>query len=429
MRTARATTGSRLLMIAAALLAACGTAVTPEHEGVPLATVSGQITSDGTVDVGDGLRLALVWTPTMGDGRVKGLVTQDVTYQGSFPQQYKFDIYSPPPPEALSDWSEQKGPESVAIGKLVAYRDLNGNGQLDTIKADGIVHDKVVGTSADFRSDEGGYLILFIGSEIPESSPWHGTGFTQGFNLLHFPAGEDEGELVPLTTPVPIKLVDRPHSNLIICEELYTPDIPSDATEVVDIDSHVCGVPVEVVETGLFAEITLIDDVFEAVVALYGEDEVDELAIKIGGRELALQRMDEETVVGFQSGPSAGFLAPGASSSLEIFISGQRAINSEFRMPGDFSITSPVYRATLPVGEAVTATWTRSEGAAVYDVEIETASGFEDGDTVESQSHSLVLPAKAVGPAILRVSAVSLPVDDSMVITRVTRSVEVNIEQ
>jgi hypothetical protein len=98
------------------------------------------------------VRLALVWLPAApGTGAEGGvvemdafeLVTEDVTYEGSFPLSYRFDIFQPPPAHVLSTLDEGfqgKG----AFGYLLAYQDLNGNGKLDSIPMTGAPVDRVI---------------------------------------------------------------------------------------------------------------------------------------------------------------------------------------------------------------------------------------------------------------------------------------------
>src|SRR5580658_10016618 len=81
---------------------ACGQATGPGYQGVPLLTITGQMITEGAAPSRP-IRLAVAWyadTTTLGGPQA--IVTEDVEYQGSFPLDYRFSLYGPPPDAALN---------------------------------------------------------------------------------------------------------------------------------------------------------------------------------------------------------------------------------------------------------------------------------------------------------------------------------------
>src|SRR5581483_11148501 len=90
--------------LAAALTtaAACGSATGPGYQGQPLFTIGGQMTTQSAAPQGP-IRLAVAWYAegtTLGGPQA--IVTQDVEYQGTFPLDYTFSFFGPPPDSALN---------------------------------------------------------------------------------------------------------------------------------------------------------------------------------------------------------------------------------------------------------------------------------------------------------------------------------------
>jgi hypothetical protein len=119
-------------------LGACGDPLADgSWRGRPLLTLEGwvhlAVTPEAYADLdwlreGE-LRAALFWAPTRGSSySLARAVEQDVSAVGSFPARFALTIHEPPP-DALLHLTEAGTP--FAVGLVVAYRDLDGDGRWD----------------------------------------------------------------------------------------------------------------------------------------------------------------------------------------------------------------------------------------------------------------------------------------------------------
>jgi hypothetical protein len=112
--------------LAAALLAGCGDSM-PVGFKPPLATLTGTIAVTLPPPAGAEVRVALLWatnTDSWADKSIKHFVAQDVAVTGvTWPAQFQLAITDLPPDNAIEF--------GAAGGQVIAYRDLNHNGQLD----------------------------------------------------------------------------------------------------------------------------------------------------------------------------------------------------------------------------------------------------------------------------------------------------------
>jgi hypothetical protein len=258
------------VLLASVFLALAGTAC-GQLEGDPdkapvLATIRGQLSNPDGFAAGPNMRVAIVWGAETGNVRV----SQDVQVQPVFPSQFKLELRSLPPADALrvpddspkshgpsectsgydpssgsppptnattlcddappmaggtptptpqppapppsggssptpppapgkldpgtriqsdDDWrlARPGDPFKVAVGTLVAYEDLNGNGALDLIdeKATAAV-DRVVGVSDEI------YVVYIEGTPTGELAE---LGLPKGFSQLLVPRCEAEATL------------------------------------------------------------------------------------------------------------------------------------------------------------------------------------------------------------------------------------------
>jgi hypothetical protein len=107
-------------------LAACGGAMAKNDKPV-LATITGSVTVTTPPPQGDEVRVALLWQvnlKTLQDISTKHVVAQDVAVTGeTWPAGFTLAITDLPPADAIES--------GTAIGSVIAYRDLDHNGQLD----------------------------------------------------------------------------------------------------------------------------------------------------------------------------------------------------------------------------------------------------------------------------------------------------------
>ena len=216
----------RLAWLALPALLACGSIDDPS-ERKPLAVIEGQLTQSQTAPVlqsQSNVRIAVVWLG-IDDRSLKS--TQDVKAEAVFPSKFKLALTEPPPESAMirkdkrvddpndsptvpgqppsssggsadpdqpppppkpapslrPQTSYKKWPADfgVAVGAVVAYEDLNGNGKLDLVEDDATAYvDRVLGINQDL------FLVYTEGTNVPsELRDMNNASPALGFNLLH----------------------------------------------------------------------------------------------------------------------------------------------------------------------------------------------------------------------------------------------------
>lgn len=219
----------RLAWLALPALVACGSIDDPS-ERKPLAVIEGQMLqaqNAPAVQVQSNVRIAVVWLG-IDDRSLKS--TQDVKAEAVFPSKFKLALTEPPPESAMirkdkrfddpddapsvpgqppSSGSSGGNPDTdqpppppkpapsqlrpqdgykkwpadfgIAVGAVVAYEDLNGNGKLDLVEDNATNYvDRVLGINQDL------FLVYVEGQAFPqEMLPPNGSKPASGFNLLH----------------------------------------------------------------------------------------------------------------------------------------------------------------------------------------------------------------------------------------------------
>jgi hypothetical protein len=219
---------------AGALGASCGSL--NGHPGSPsaLATVQGQLlpTAD-TPALGDDVHIAVIWLTTV---RHQLKVAVDLPVKPVFPSKYVLSLTEPPPAIAIVRPVASHPEFSVAQGGLVAYEDLNGNGQLDLVSDDaGSFPDRIVATNPN---EELLYLDSTTGHLPPElQSGAEGTPLL-GYNIViqgqctitayaNLPDGGlrmpdmsvcTPTQFLPMTAPYDLPLSNDPNLNLLACQ-------------------------------------------------------------------------------------------------------------------------------------------------------------------------------------------------------------------
>lgn len=219
----------RLTWLVLPALVACGSIDDP-NERKPLAVIEGQMLqaqNAPSVQVQSNVRIAVVWLG-IDDRSLKS--TQDVKAEAVFPSKFKLALTEPPPEDAMirkdkrtkdsndapsvpgqppqqsggSAGSSGGNPDpqppppqpapkmktqsykqwpadfGVAVGAVVAYEDLNGNGKLDLVDDNATQYvDRVLGINQEL------FLVYIEGQNVPqEMLPPNGSKPVQGFNLL-----------------------------------------------------------------------------------------------------------------------------------------------------------------------------------------------------------------------------------------------------
>jgi len=165
--------GTLVSTVAAAPLG-CGSL--DAHTGTPgtLATVQGGLSDPSGYEVHDDVRVAAVWLNVDDTGYS---VSEDLPVQPLFPSSFVVRLDGPPPAAALAVPRGLDVP--IAIGAVVAYEDLNGNGKLDLVSGDaGAFIDRIVGANENL-------YILYIGGPVPPQATQNAVGTpTPGYNLI-----------------------------------------------------------------------------------------------------------------------------------------------------------------------------------------------------------------------------------------------------
>lgn len=153
----------------------------PDHKPV-VATIHGQLANPEGYAAGPNMRVAIVWGGE--SGRVR--VSQDVAVEPVFPSQFRIDVRDLPPTEALrvpdEKWRTATSSDAfkMAVGTLVAYEDLNGDGQLDLLDSNATqAIDRVVGVNEDM------YVVYTEGAATGKVAQ---LGLPRGFSLLRLDA-------------------------------------------------------------------------------------------------------------------------------------------------------------------------------------------------------------------------------------------------
>lgn len=197
-------------------VAACGSLDPNAGEKTPLATVTGQLTNPQAVQTTSNVRIAVIWRAEL-FGKFNSAV--DLPVQPVFPSKFKIDLREAPPEGVLWDpFAKSQSPSDppqtggstpaqpadpaapgtrgahvglqggtavgpsvrVAVGAVVAYEDLNGNGKLDLVDDNAAQFlDRIV------AANDQTMLIYFDGTppNDPELRDGNGHYPTPGYNL------------------------------------------------------------------------------------------------------------------------------------------------------------------------------------------------------------------------------------------------------
>ncbi|MBN1204336.1 MAG: hypothetical protein JXB05_05380 [Myxococcaceae bacterium] len=394
-----------LLLSLLLALAGCGDGVvSPDHPGESLITLEGQMIPAPDANITGQVRLALVWYPqwlaandaAAGQGAPRSVVTEDVIYQGSFPVNYRFHVYRPPPEEALAPLGGGLQGQG-AFGILLAYHDLNGNARLDTIPESGAPVDQVIGASllGDARS---AFALIYVKTQQPAE-----TGLKPGFNVIQA-VNTEQGAVVPLTTPLPLSLTTGgPLFDALVCEAGWLTFLLMD----------VCGLDggdvIQPSPLSVDGRVALEDR--RAVVSLKVSSRNvprQDAVVKIAGRAILY---DTEQAAHVLTEQDTALLTAGGSFELEVSAEGI-TLKRTLRMPEAFEITAPTAGEALSASSPLMLRWTSSQGANEYYVGFEATSA--GGSTLANEgarSHTFD-PAGASGAGTVRVEARILPTGD-----------------
>lgn len=120
------------------VLCACSTrggssSSSPPEPGVPLRTLHAALVDAPTTPIQGNLRVAVLWKVAGEGGDATWEKSLDLGIAKTWPVHFTIDIAPRPPDDAIEPWPSPTASMRFATGTVVAYEDVNGNGQLDLI--------------------------------------------------------------------------------------------------------------------------------------------------------------------------------------------------------------------------------------------------------------------------------------------------------
>jgi len=123
-----------------------------------------------------------------------------VMYGTTLPTSFLLPLNEPPPASAMVDLGQSNGRGQAAIGTVIAFEDVNGNGQYD-LGSPGTAAEPILAASIDVSTHTDSRAVLFLNGILPRDLPWPEHA-QQGFNIVI--QGPTRIDLEPNSTPVNI---------------------------------------------------------------------------------------------------------------------------------------------------------------------------------------------------------------------------------
>ncbi|TNF33573.1 MAG: hypothetical protein EP329_08180 [Deltaproteobacteria bacterium] len=228
------------LLIAVTLAAGCGELDDPDRTIV--VTITGALEANSGVVVDDEVHVALVWfTPQLTWNGTSDAysVAQEAIVEPRFPASFELTLTDLPPESAIVSGAatpmvllDPKAAEvRAAIGAVIAYVDVNGNGRLDLLSTDDTESvDRVVAATSETS-------IVFVEGDPPPLSFLQGqlvTGFnfvvTEDCALIEGGSCGYGAEVRPIAERLILTLDEAPKLDRVLCETYI--DAGSDVVEV-----------------------------------------------------------------------------------------------------------------------------------------------------------------------------------------------------
>lgn len=199
----------------------CGPTATPP----PALSLQGQLVSGTVLTPPGAITLAVAWYPAWYGGApagpAKAVVTQHATYEGSFPLDFTFKTEGPPPAEAMVDLARKGGAGQAAFGVLIAFRDDNGNGELDIGTGDTPSPDRIVGVSMpdpSLPAPPHSWFVVYLDGTPGATDLLGGYTLEQGYNLVQIHT-EYGSEAVPASTPIALRITNTNALGYFACAQ------------------------------------------------------------------------------------------------------------------------------------------------------------------------------------------------------------------
>jgi hypothetical protein len=238
MRTGVAVVGALFLLVSAG---GCGDGAASPDYVEPFGTLKGEISALAPMS-GKNVQVALAWYRRVGGEASSGhagahavMESQAVSVSSAFPVSFQLDITELPPADAVEKFTAEEvaqwglSPDNAyAMGVVLVYDDLNGNGKLDfTPAAAPDLIDKILGHPGDKKGQKTStYEVFYWEGPAPTPQVWEGdlVGVQPGFNLRYFEIGDEPGvpdvQVVPLDTLLRVQLRGDPKLSCYLVEPL-----------------------------------------------------------------------------------------------------------------------------------------------------------------------------------------------------------------
>jgi hypothetical protein len=385
------------------IAAACGGATGTEKQGTALVTLHGQLTGASTATSTGPVSVAIAWYPSVAangpTSGAKAIVTQKVTFQGTFPVDFTVQLDGPPPDDALIDLAQNGGRGKAAYGVLIAFEDRNGNGQLDLIPPGGAPVDRIVGASSGDPSaviPAVTYSIQYLDGTAGPGDQLDVLQGAQGYNLMraHYWWGV---ERVPLETSMTIPLTGTAALDILACP---VDSAPSFITA--------CGVDPYAGGYQLFGNIFTSSGSQPSSIVVnlgVGSGPVANATVDFNGTPIPHVTSDDGQDVGYRLDAISG------SGTLHVSVPGYATESIPIAVLPKTALTMP---ATLKAGSDLSFSWSAVPGIEFYDIiaGITTSANPPETKTVLHElisATSATIPSVPAGTVNLRVTAVGNP--------------------
>jgi hypothetical protein len=352
-------------------------------QGPALLQLDGQMSLAPGTQVAGEVHLAIAWYPVpmhvpASSPRPRAIVTDALTYEGQFPQKFRFAVSAPPPPEAQGDLSQWSGEGSSSRGFLVAYVDGNRNGRLDTTPRGSPPLDTVLAISAAGHpsSARSRFFIQYL-----DGSRYGGDPPERGMRVVQL--GEQLDEAAPQTGADDVELVLENSSalNWYLCEELVEKPTPD--------TSPACNRPsamrvigqVHGGDTGS-AFLSVTDANFPADVRTLSNADV-----RVNGTSIPFAQE-----LGFNASYfGRELLTPGTSAAVALRAEGFPPLDFQVAMPEKVTLLEPAPDATFARGSTVRLRWNALPDIELYTLQLANEPMQYLGTATET---TVVLPAQ-----------------------------------
>jgi hypothetical protein len=382
----------RFMATLALTLAACGGTTTQPVK------LTGKLQGVSSTSQDNPLLLAMGWYPAFagtapGTPAAAVLTQANLSYQGNFPLEFSFSLDGPPPAAALFDLSTTGGSGHIAYGVLIAFRDLNHNGALDSFAASGTPIDQIAGISVPDTAlppPEHSYFVLYLDGAVAANDVWGAEPLRQGYNLMeiHYNFGI---EPVPLDTPITIPITNDAAVNLYGCSNAF--DTP--------VFQRTCGIdPYDgkmQMSTNFFSEANRSEAQFFVGAA---DGPVANATLSLDGVTLAYDATSESYLFD-SSAPIPG------NHLVSLQAPGFPAETLTFNMPGPVTMTSPVQGQQFTSGSPVNIAWNSVAGTAYYDIYFLDFNENWLFHTITNATSVTTPPITLTGNATLQVKAIA----------------------